>query len=97
MEKLTAQMLEKEYIKTKEQIDKLQSKLLDIKQLLIEAYEDEALDNRLLTVYYIPPKKVISWKAVAEELEPSTELVEKYSKLSKPSYGIKIKKEKEPE
>ena len=93
MNQLNTHILEQEYIQTKEEIEKLQTKLIDIKTLLVEEFQTNDSEHLILTnVYKIKGRVSTSWKKIAETFNPSDELIEANSKISEPTYGIKIRK-----
>ena len=86
--------LEDEYKELYAKKAEIDQRLKDIKQQLINQFESDPHKNfKLLTVYHIPSKKSVSWKNVAEELNPPESLVLKYSKIIPETYGVRIKKE----
>jgi hypothetical protein len=93
MNQLNTHMLEQEYIQTKAYIEESKIKLQNIKDLLVEEFETNDSEHLILTnVYKIKGRVSTSWKNIAETFDPSDELIEANSKISEPTYGIKIRK-----
>jgi hypothetical protein len=59
-------------------------------------YEDNPFESfERLTVYEVKGRASVAWKKVAEELEPDDTLVQKYTSMSKDTFGVRIAKEDE--
>ena len=90
----TARKLEIDYVNALEELNKLKDKIANIRSVLVEYHEEHDVDDLdRITIYHIPSRTTVQWKSVAEELKPPEELIEKYSKKTAPSYGIRLKKQ----
>lgn len=90
--------LETKYINIKNQIEKLTLEIESVKGELIHQFELDPLGEfNKLTVYPVSGRKSTSWQKIAKELKPSKELIEKYTKVGEPSFGVRIKTESDSE
>jgi hypothetical protein len=92
---MTPQELQETYLNLIQSKEEIEDKIKDIKQELFQVHLDKK-DTFLsrLTVYSIEPRQTVQWKKIAETYNPPDELIKEYSSMSKPSFGIRIRKEK---
>ncbi len=89
-------LLEERYLDLKKEMAELTEQLNHIKIDLIETYkENPEYESNLVNIYYIPSKRSISWKKVAEKFDPPEELIEQCSSYSKETYGFRERKIKD--
>ena len=88
--------LQEIYLDLLNQKSKLDEKISNVKEQLYNIHLEgkDAFLNQL-TVYDIAPKRTVQWKKIAEKYNPPEDIIQKYSSMSKPSFGIKVRKQEE--
>jgi hypothetical protein len=88
--------LQEIYLDLLNQKSKLDEKISNINEQLYDVHlegKDSFLNQ--LTVYDIEPRKTIQWKKIAEVYNPPEDVIETFSSLSKPSFGIRLRKQED--
>jgi len=65
-----------------------------VRERLIQKFEEDPDSIDAFIIKQTSPRKVVQWKNIAEELSPSEELLERYTRFTEPGYRI-IRKDNE--
>ncbi len=88
--------IEERYKRLKVNEAKIKEEIEKTKEELIEIFAKEPdHDFNGLTIHKSMGRKTIGWKAIAEILKPSNDLVDRYTKIGEPTFSVRLKESKE--